>query len=184
MNVTIALVFGLVLGVMLTGVLVVWLMRTRMMVPRRSGRSFEETCAAIEAVVPKHEGWGFPRAPFDMHAKLSEKGKHPAGITKIRQYAVCKPALAQRVLGASPFISAMMPCTWSVYELDDGSVWLSKMNVGLMSKVFPGVVRSAMGEVAATEQRMMAEVLAMASSTKHEIDRGSTRGRRKASATG
>ena len=43
----------------------------------------------------------------------------------------------------------MMPCSWAVYELDDGSVWLATMNIGMMSRMFAGDVAAGMGEVAA-----------------------------------
>ena len=150
---------GVLVGAVSVGVTAFWMMRTKMMIPVRSSRTFEETCAAIEETVPKHEGWGFPKPPFDMYEKLAEKGQQPDGVNKIRQYYVCKPTVAKRVLSHSPFISAMMPCTWSVYEHADGTVWISKMNVGLMSKIFPNEVRTAMAEVASAEKTMLAAVL-------------------------
>ena len=94
-----------------------------------------------------------------MYAKLEAKGMAPDGVKRIRVYFVCNPGLAKRVLTDSPQMSAIMPCSWSVYELDDGSVRVSKMNIGMMSKMFSGEVKSAMGEVAAADGRFMTEVL-------------------------
>jgi len=37
-------------------------------------------------------------------------------------------------------VSAMMPCTISVYEKDDGNIYVAHMNAGLMGKVFGGVI--------------------------------------------
>ena len=42
------------------------------------------------------------------------------------------------VLGASPKLSAIMPCSWSVYELADGSVW----DGTTLSGVAPGEYRA------------------------------------------
>jgi hypothetical protein len=52
-----------------------------------------------------------------------------------------------------------MPCSWAVYEMADGSVWLAKMNVGLMSKIFSGVAGTMMRKVGQADDRFLAEVL-------------------------
>jgi uncharacterized protein (DUF302 family) len=56
-------------------------------------------------------------------------------------------------------MSAIMPCSWSVYELADGSVWVAHMNIGMMARMMGGVVGSSMGEVAATDERFLEAVL-------------------------
>lgn len=38
-------------------------------------------------------------------------------------------------------------------------MWLSKMNIEMMSKLFAGDVAAGMGEVAAADERFMAEIL-------------------------
>lgn len=154
------LVLGIVIGAVGTALVFRSLMQNRMVVPQRSASSFEETCVAIEREVPEGDGWSFPIPWLDMYEKLAGKGFAPDGIKKIRLYFVCKPALAKRVLSAKPRMSAIMPCSWAVYELDDGSVWLSKMNIAMMSKLFAGDVGSAMTEVAAADENFMTKVLA------------------------
>jgi len=137
----------------------VWLMRSSMIVPQRSASSFEETCAAVERVVPAGGGWSFPMPSFDMWQKLADKDEAPDGIRRIRTYFVCKPSIANRVLSDTPKIAAIMPCSWAVYELEDHSVWLAKMNISMMSKMFSGAVAKGMGEVAAADERFMPEIL-------------------------
>jgi uncharacterized protein (DUF302 family) len=96
---------------------------------------------------------------LDMSAKLSAKNALPANLKRIRLYFMCNPGVAKAVLGAEPKLSAIMPCSWSVYELSDGSVWVSHMNIGLMSKMMGGVVGSAMGGVARTDERFLEQAL-------------------------
>ena len=158
-QVLIWLVVGVVVGVGLAAAAGVSLMRSKMVVPERSARTFEETCAAIEKEVEAAEGWSFPRESFDMSAKLAEKQAMPDNVKRIRQYSVCSPKVAHRVLGAQPKLSAIMPCAWSVYELADGSVWVSKMNIAMMSKLMGGVVGESMGVVAEADERFMEKVL-------------------------
>jgi uncharacterized protein (DUF302 family) len=160
MMVAVTLMVGAVLGAVVAAAVGVRLMRTKMVMAGRSGASFEETCERIERVVPAGDGWSFPMPSLDMHAKLAAKGQAPQGIRRIRLFFVCKPALAKRVLSDSPQMAAIMPCSWAVYELEDGGVWLAKMNIPMMARMFSGEVAAAMGEVAAAEERFLAEVLA------------------------
>jgi uncharacterized protein (DUF302 family) len=159
MNMPVALLVGLVAGIILTVVAMVLTMRSKMVVPERSSRSFEATCEAVENVVPSAEGWSFPMESFDMSAKLEEKGGLPNNVKRIRLYFICNAKVAKVVLGAQPKLSAIMPCTWSVYELDDGSVWVSHMNIALMSKMMGGVVGSSMASVAEADDRFLGQVL-------------------------
>lgn len=156
---SIALIVGVVAGVVITIVAVVGFKRSKMIVPHRSAHTIEETCTAIERVVTAVDGWSFPMPSFDMYAKLAEKGQAPNGMRRIRLFFVCKTGVANRVLSDTPKIAAIMPCSWAVYELEDGSVWLSKMNIAMMSKLFAGDVAAGMGEVAADDERFIAEIL-------------------------
>jgi uncharacterized protein (DUF302 family) len=153
------LVIGIVVGVALAAAAGVSMVRSKMVVPEQSARSFDDTCAAIEREVGATDGWSFPMASFDMSAKLIEKEALPDNVKRIQLFFVCSPKIARRVLGARPQFSAIMPCTWSVYELIDGSVWVSKMNIAMMSRIMGGVVGESMGAVAEADKRFMAKVL-------------------------
>jgi uncharacterized protein (DUF302 family) len=159
MNTFILLLIGLLAGVVATIVAVVLVMRRQMVVPERSANDFEATCAAIEKHVPGSNGWSFPIESFDMSAKLAAKNALPANVRRIRLYFMCKPEVAKTVLGDTPKLSAIMPCSWSVYELDDSSVWVSHMNIGMMSKMMGGVVGRSMGGVAEDDERFLAKIL-------------------------
>jgi uncharacterized protein (DUF302 family) len=158
-NIVIAAVAGLVVGIIATVVAVVATMRSSMVVPERSDKSFEATCAAIERVVPGNDGWSFPIESFDMGAKLAAKDALPANVSRIRLYFMCKPSVAKTVLSVRPQLSAIMPCSWSVVELADGSVWVSHMNIGMMAKMMGGVVGDSMAGVARDDARFLEAVL-------------------------
>ena len=159
MSVPFALMIGFVAGLLVTIAAMVMIMRSKMVVPERSLKSFDATCEAIESVVPGAEGWSFPMESFDMSAKLAAKNGLPDNIKRIRLYFMCNPKVAKLVLGAEPKLSAIMPCSWSAYELTDGSVWVSHMNIAMMSKMMGGVVGASMGEVAETDDRFLEQIL-------------------------
>ncbi len=159
MNVPFALVVGIVIGIVVAIAAMVLMMRSQMVVPERSGKGFEETCRAIEEVVPGADGWSFPMESFDMSAKLAAKNGLPDNLSRVKLYFMCNPEIAKRVLGAQPKLSAIMPCSWSVYEREDGSVWVSHMNIGLMARMMGGVVGESMGTVAEVDRRFLESVL-------------------------
>ncbi len=150
---------GVLAGLILSTVGMIYLMRTRMVVAHRSHRSFEETCDTVERVVPANKGWGFPIPSWDFYQTFVKKNLVPKGILKLRVFFVCKSALASRVIADTPPMAGIMPCSWAVYEQEDGSVWISKMNIGLMAMMFSGVIRDAMGEVARMDRVFLEEVL-------------------------
>ena len=153
------LLIGFVLGLFVAVLATVLAMRRLMVVPHRSHRSFEETCAAIEEVVPRHEGWGFPIEAWNFYETFLKKNLVPRGIRKLKVFFVCNAGLASKVISDTPSMAGIMPCSWAVYEMDDGSVWLSKMNIALMSKMFGGVIREAMTEVARMDEVFLRQVL-------------------------
>lgn len=160
MSPTAALILGLVVGLALALGVGVATLRSRMLTAHRSRRSFADTCAAIESVVPADpEGWSLPLDPWDAYAVLTKKGFAPENFRNLRFYFVCNPRLASGMLRLAPPFAGMMPCTWAVYELQDGTVWLAKLNVGLMSRMFPTAIATLMGKVAAADARFLAEVL-------------------------
>ena len=53
----------------------------------------------------------------------------------------------------------MMPCRVSVYETSDGRVVVSRMNTGLISKIFGGVVTRAMAQATAETEVIYSNVL-------------------------
>ena len=93
-----------------------------------------------------------------MSSKLAAKGGLPENVKRIRLFFLCNPSVAKRVLGDTPKLSAIMPCSWSVYELSDGSVWISHMNIAMMSKMMGGVVSEAMGGVAKTDEELLGRI--------------------------
>jgi len=50
----------------------------------------------------------------------------------------------------------MMPCSISVYEKEDGSVWISRMNSGFPAKPMSQVIRKTM---TADVEEIIAEVM-------------------------
>ncbi len=46
-----------------------------------------------------------------------------------------------------------MPLAWGVYEGEDSKIYISRLNVGLMGKMFGGNIAKVMGGAVASEEK-------------------------------
>jgi uncharacterized protein (DUF302 family) len=148
---------GFVLGVVVASLGIAGMMRSRMLevVPSPLA-TVEETVAAIEKGIAAAEGWSSPGVR-DLNGMMA---KHGVAFTpKVRLVEMCKARYAAEVLQDDRRVATLMPCALAVYEDDAGKVWLSRMNIGLMAKLFGGTVARVMGGgVAPEEHRILASL--------------------------
>lgn len=145
---------GLLVGCALAAVGFVTLMRRRMLAitPSRFA-TVEETVAALEQGIAAADGWSSP-ATRDLNGMLA---KHGVTFTpKVRLVELCKAPYAAEVLRDTRAMATLMPCALAVYEDDAGKVWISRLNSGLLGKMFGGTVARVMGGgVAVEEERLL-----------------------------
>jgi len=132
------------IGFVLCGIVLFTAMPSLMIVTRKIKLEFDETIAALEKQIPKH-GWVISGdQPIDMNKSMA---KH--GVTfkpRVKLLKLCKAEYAKSILTTDRHVSTMMPCTFSVWDGDDGKVYLSKMNMALMAKMFGGNIAKVMGK--------------------------------------
>jgi uncharacterized protein (DUF302 family) len=151
-----AFLAGLLLGAVLAGVLVLKTMPSAMIVTAPGSLGFDETVAALEKATTD-QGW-VVSAVMDMNESLAAKGV--VFGPRVKLIKVCKPEYAADILKTDRDISVMMPCTLAVWEDDQGSVMVSRMNTGLMGRLFGGNVARVMSRRAAPdEHRIFSSVL-------------------------
>ena len=155
MNVVIGL-GGLLAGVLITAIAVVLMMRSRMIVHRKSRYGFEDTVSRVERAI-EEAGWVLA-ASKRFNENLARHGVSFA--PRIQLISLCRAEYAESVLRDSRHMACLMPCTFAVYEADDGSVRISKMNTGLMGRVFGGTVARIMGgKVGPEETRILQDIV-------------------------
>ncbi len=145
----------MLIGALIGLLLAVLLMRFRMIETLEVGGEFDRVCEALSEAIPEEDGWGMPVPPWDMHAAVSAKAPFEK-IRKLKVFFSCKALYARRIVDACPWMSGVMPCSWAVYETEDGRVFLAKMNIPLMAWVFAGgVVGRIMGAVGREEESIL-----------------------------
>jgi uncharacterized protein (DUF302 family) len=146
---------GLGGGLFLAVTAILVLMPKMMIATHESPLGFDETVAAIENGISEN-GWTSPGTD-DMNRKLAAQGVDFEPRVKIIR--MCHSDYAESVLTTDRYLSCLMPCSVSVWEANDGKVYVSKMNSGLMGKLFGGNVAKVMGgKVARDEERILQAV--------------------------
>jgi uncharacterized protein (DUF302 family) len=156
-RILVAGVIGTVAGFVLCGVIVFAAMPSLMIVTKESKLGFDETIAALEKRIPEH-GWVISGGqPMDMNKSMA---KH--GVTlkpRVKIVKLCNAEYAKSVLTTDRHISCMMPCSMAIWEDDNGKVYLSEMNMGLMAKMFGGNIAKIMGQKVVHDEEEMLQGL-------------------------
>ena len=147
---------GFVLGVLLVGLVGFLMAPNLMMIEDESPLGYEETVQAIQDAAAAHE-WKVP-AVHAIHKSVNKAGCNVLPVSVIE---LCQPDHAARVLedDDARIVSSMIPCRLSVYETSDGKVIISRMNTGLVSKVFGGLVTEVMAQASAETEQLLSAVL-------------------------
>lgn len=144
-----SMILGLIIGVVLMGI-TMWTMMPKMMLSVHESRydTVEETIQKLAATI-KANGWSVP-AVRSMNKSIEKNG-----LTLKRQVKLvelCNAKHAKAVLETNPEVSTLMPCSWGVYEGNNGKIYISGMNMGLMGKMFGGNIAKVMGNTVAKEE--------------------------------
>ncbi len=111
----------------------------------QSPYNFEQTIAAISDKA-KERGWKVPMIT-DFKQTMIKEGQPDIGNVSVLR--MCQPDKAYRVLSSDgrKFLSVMMPCAISVYEKNDGKVFIAMINIGLMKEIYGPAMPDVMVEV-------------------------------------
>lgn len=92
----------------------------------------------------EHAGWSVP-AIHDLQQSLAKSGKH---VKPVKVIEVCKPQFSGQMLELNDerIMSVMMPCRISVYEKNDGKVYVSLLNGSVMAEGLPDNISRVMKE--------------------------------------
>ncbi len=153
-----AFLIGFVAGVVIVSIVFIFMMRNYMLVYYKMPGDFNSVNEAIKKTIPQFKGWSFPIPSWKFYQSQISKGFKYENIKNMEIHFVCKPAHANTILRMRPEFGGMMPCSWAIYETINGEVYIAKMNIKLMSKMFSGKIREVMGDVAQTEEKMLDKI--------------------------
>jgi len=132
----------------------VWLLRRALpglLLPEpRSAHGLEAPVTRLTDAA-KAAGW-VVQSIVELEKSIEKNGG--GTVRPVRLVNLCQARHAAQIMrdDTARRVSVLMPCTLSVYEKSDGSVWVGAMNPGLIAPVFGGVVAAVMGGPVAREQ--------------------------------
>ena len=151
---------GIIIGVLsglVLGLLIAFLVSPSLMFRAdKNSQDFDSTVAALEKAI-EERGWKTP-VIHDLQATMKKFGKD---VRSVKVLEICHPDHSYEILsqGEERIVSSMMPCRISVYEKEDGSVWISRMNSGVLAKPMSPVIRHTMSAAAADVEEIIADVM-------------------------
>ena len=103
-------------------------------------------------------GWAVAKI-YNMEKRMKKAGFEDAARVKVIE--LCHATHTNDILSQEDdmFIAAIMPCRIAVYEKRNGDVFISKMNIGLMSKFFSENVKEVMGQVAEEDENILKDII-------------------------
>lgn len=151
-GILIGVVSGLILGLLIA----FFISPSLMFRENKQSADFDATLAKLEQAI-EAKGWKTP-AVHDLQATMQKFGHD---VRKVKILEVCNPEYAYQILDHSEerIVSSMMPCRIAVYEKEDGSVWISRMNSALLSKPMSPVIRKTMSSASSDVEEIIAEVM-------------------------
>ncbi|OQY45740.1 MAG: hypothetical protein B6242_09515 [Anaerolineaceae bacterium 4572_78] len=152
-NTLIGALVGFVVGILFTSI-VAWTMAPgMMMIESHSKLGFDDTIQAIQDNAAA-QGWVVPNV-MRLDKSVADHGYDVRPVAVIE---LCRPDLAAKILAEDDarLVSSLMPCRVAVYENSNGDVILSRMNTGLMSQMFGGLVTEVMSEATAQTEQIFA----------------------------
>ena len=148
---------GIIVGVILTIIILKQCFPDMMIQTFKSKLDYPETVRMIETQAVKN-GWAVAKI-YNMEKRMRKAGFEDAARVKVIE--LCHAVHTNDILSHEDdmYIAAIMPCRIAVYEKKNGDVFISKMNIGLMSKFFGDNVEDVMGQVAEEDEEILRSVI-------------------------
>lgn len=158
MNRVSTFLIGLIAGIIVTAIAVWTIMPTMMIKVYDSRYDFDTTVSTLEQSIKETGTWQLPKV-YDIQQSFIKAGY--TDMERVKIMSLCQPHHAYEILkkDENKFVTAIMPCRFSVFERKDGSVGIAGMNVGLMSQMFGGDIARVMAGVAEEEHKMLEKVI-------------------------
>ncbi len=143
---------GVLVGIVLCAI-IGWMSMPGMMLVIHESRfdTIEETCQKLKSAIEAN-GWSSP-AIRNMNKSMEKHGVHMN--EQFRIVELCKAGYAKDILSTNPEVTTLMPCAWGVYKGEDGTVYISGMNMGLMGKMFGGNIAEVMGTSVSKDEKQI-----------------------------
>lgn len=114
----------------------------------------DQACEAIRTFI-ESQGLSYV-ATRNLNKSMAKHGVHLDRQVRVIEF--CRADYAQHMLRHNPEICTLLPCTFGVYEGDDGHIYISTMNQRIMGDMFGGTVARVINEQVAQDEARVLDV--------------------------
>ncbi len=135
-------VIWILVGMVLMGVIVWFTMPVLMLVKHRSKLSYDETVSVLSETLQAKQDWHV--LTVNDFQKTTEAF---IALERVGSVTICNPRYVSKILAddKNRGVTAFIPLELGVYEDKRGQVFVSQLNVGLLGKMFGGIISKVMG---------------------------------------
>jgi uncharacterized protein (DUF302 family) len=152
----VVLFFGFVLGVIATGFFMYRAMPGLMLNVRKSRLGFEETVVAVSTSAIER-GWRVPKI-YDLQTSLVVDNYEDMTRMKIVSLYGTDDVYRMVFRDDAKMAAALLPWRIAVYETADGSVYISRLNTGILSRFYRGSIGEVMSRADREEQFILEHI--------------------------
>ena len=135
-------IIWVLVGMALMGLIVWFTMPLLMLVKHKSKLNYGETITALSEALMKKQGWDVLNVN-----DFQKRTKDFVTLERVGSIDICNPRYVSKILAEDQNrgVTAFMPLDLGVYEDKKGQVFVSKLNIGLLGKMFGGTISKVMG---------------------------------------
>lgn len=148
---------GFVFGIAAAVFIFIKIFPSQMILTKESRYGLDETVDMIDSSSAEN-GWAVAKI-WDLGDRMIKAGYEDAPNVKVVE--ICHAENTYNVLKNQDdmFISVLMPCRMAVYEYSDGRTFISRMNIGLLSRLFSPNVETVMTGVAEDDKKILSGII-------------------------
>ena len=135
-------IIWVLVGMALMGLIVWFTMPLLMLVRHKSNLSYDETLTALSEILMKKQDWHVINVN-----DFQKSTKDFITIERAGSIDICNPRYVSKILAddKNRGVTAFMPLDLGIYEDKKGQIFISRLNVGLVGKMFGGTISKVMG---------------------------------------
>jgi uncharacterized protein (DUF302 family) len=145
-----------ILGGVLAVVILMSIAPSMMIIEDQSPYDFETTVSMLKKSI-EDNNWKIP-AVHDLQKTMKKYNKD---VLPVQVFELCHPEHAGTLLKESDerIVSSMMPCRVAVYEKEDGTVYISRLNSGMMAGMLGGLIAEVMKNASSENEEILSPIL-------------------------
>jgi len=121
--------------------------------------NFEEAKEKFSETIKGLKGWSFPVPMWDFYKAVTSGGFELNNIKNMVVYFICNASYASQIVNSKPEISAVLPCTYVIFETNEDETYLASININMLGEMFDETIKNIINKVSSIEDEIIDKML-------------------------